>query len=812
MSSVTDSESEYRHYGLRILITLLVVVYTLTNAGRFHIIDEVSLFALTESVAQRGALDTNAIAWTQWVNSPGEVLGEFGADGQVFSKKGPAPALLAVPWHRFLQFLAQLEIEVGLVQAGLLWNGLITACTAALLWLTAGRLGYGDRIGAGLGLLFGLCTIAWPYANHFFGEPLSAFNLLLCFYALLAWRQTGRMRWMGLAGAAAGLVIVTVTAHVILVAILGLYWLEALGKRRGAGNDSSIRNSLYALLAFALPVTLCAAFLLWYNLVRFGDPLSTGYHFESGEGFTTPIGQGLWGLLISPYRGVFWHTPLFFATLFAFIPFLRRHWAEGTLIAVLSMVLISLYSTWWMWWGGFAWGPRFLVPLTPFWVLVLAPQVERLGIGKWGLTMRLQSPIPTSQSPGVTSVLFSLLALLSLVVQVSAVVVNYVNYEIELRRIFPTLEHDPLAFGPPAQRLADWRYSPVLGQWWLMRQGVTTNSDLAWLQPDGTVHWVTLLVGVAALMTLGMALGGWWGAGGSCSALPSRFIRWSLPLLAALVIAVWIGDSSRDPVYGLPDQGYRAILAEVCSEAQPGDAMITIAPYKYHIPMNWMGGRCQQSIPLFGYATDSIAHAETERVLSRLLQVYRRIWFVTDGLPANDAANTVERWLAEVAYKADDRWFAEYRLVRYATPLNMSNAQRNSLDLFLTDPDSHLVTLSAARAPGEGRPGEILPVEINYQLDAPVTVHLRWFVQLLTPEGAAVALLDTAPSQGYAAFPTLPTGEPLVEKAALQLPNTLPPGRYRLIAGLYNPDAPDPKRLSLPNGQDHVELGVVHVR
>ena len=55
--------------------------------------------AVTESVAKRASLDTNAIAWTQWVNSPGEVLGAFGPEGDVFSKKGPAPAFLAVPFY-----------------------------------------------------------------------------------------------------------------------------------------------------------------------------------------------------------------------------------------------------------------------------------------------------------------------------------------------------------------------------------------------------------------------------------------------------------------------------------------------------------------------------------------------------------------------------------------------------------------------------------------------------------------------------------------------------------------------------------------
>ena len=47
-----------------------------------------------------------------------------------------------------------------------------------------------------LGLLFGLATIAWPYANQFFGEPLSAFGLLLAFYGIMSWRRTGYTSWM----------------------------------------------------------------------------------------------------------------------------------------------------------------------------------------------------------------------------------------------------------------------------------------------------------------------------------------------------------------------------------------------------------------------------------------------------------------------------------------------------------------------------------------------------------------------------------------------------------------------------------------
>ena len=121
-----------RFSGILILVALLMTIYVLSNSGRFHIIDEVSMYAVTESLALRGEVDTNAIAWSQWVNSPGEVLGAFGPDGQVFSKKGPALSFLAVPWYWALHLFSFLNIRVGQLQATLLFNAIVTAWTAAM--------------------------------------------------------------------------------------------------------------------------------------------------------------------------------------------------------------------------------------------------------------------------------------------------------------------------------------------------------------------------------------------------------------------------------------------------------------------------------------------------------------------------------------------------------------------------------------------------------------------------------------------------------------------------------------------------------
>jgi hypothetical protein len=809
-----------RLYGATVLVALLFSVYVLTSAGKFHIVDEVSLFAVTESLALRGAVDTNAIAWTQWVNSPGEVLGAFGQDGQVYSKKGPAPAFLAVPWYLLMQAVTRLDITIGLVQGTLLWNGLITAVTAALLWFVARRLHYSDPVGITLALLYGLCTIAWPYANHFFGEPLSALSLLFCCYGLLSFRRTGQHYWLVAAGCAAGVAMTTVVAHTVLLAIFGLYLLTFFVYKRPADpagapvlaeRQTLVTRLLVAVAAFATPILIAGGLLLWYNAVRFGSPLSTGYHFGSGEGFSTPLLEGLWGLLVSPYRGVFWHTPLLLVTLVAFVPFLRRHPVEGVLLFALSFVLLSLYGRWWMWWGGFAWGPRFLVPLTPFWLLPLAAPLAAIEARFQQLS--LYSPPAIAKAFGLSGLLIGLCALLSLVVQLLAVAVNYVNYEIQLRSIFPTNWEDPLQFGPPAQRLSDWRQSPVLGQWYLLRDNFVGNNDLAWLRADGDISVLTLVIGVAAIGTLlpllVMVFKGY--QSNSAEVLPSLMMRLSMPLIPLVLVGVWLGQSATDPHYGLADSGYRAVLSEICTEAKPTDVVVTVAPFAYQVPMNWLAGACDVAPPIVGYGVTNATEPEADALLRQLLESTERIWLVTGGLPANDPENSVERWLVNAAYEADDRWFDDYRLVRYASAVRMRTATTTQLAMPLSRVAFPEVTILSVTAPEAATSNAILPVALTYQLDQPIDINLHWFVQLLSSENYAVALVDTPPTNGYRTFADLPVAETQTEHVALQLPANLPPGRYRLIAGLYDPASSTGGRLRLPNGRDFVDLQTVTV-
>ena len=89
-----------------------------------------------------------------------------------------------------------------------------------------------------------------------------------------------------------------------------------------------------------VPVLAALAVAAWYNWLRFGSPLTTGYLPE--ERFATPFFEGFYGLLLSPGKGLFWYNPLLFAAVAAWPAFYRRFRAEALLAAAVVLAAPQL--------------------------------------------------------------------------------------------------------------------------------------------------------------------------------------------------------------------------------------------------------------------------------------------------------------------------------------------------------------------------------------------------------------------------------------------------------------------------------------
>src|SRR5712691_2536561 len=135
------------------------------------------------------------------------------------------------------------------------------------------------------------------------------------------------------------------------------------------------------------PLVLSAGLWMLENLVRRKSALVTGYENDHGfqtllpysglAGFSYPIFFGVVSLLVSFGKGL-----LFFASGLV-LAFGRGLEALRTISEVLVLWflylagLVLVYGSWWAWYGGFTWGPRFLVFASLPASLLLAAQVRR---------------------------------------------------------------------------------------------------------------------------------------------------------------------------------------------------------------------------------------------------------------------------------------------------------------------------------------------------------------------------------------------------------------------------------------------------
>jgi hypothetical protein len=109
-------------------------------------------------------------------------------------------------------------------------------------------------------------------------------------------------------------------------------------------------------------------------------------------------------------------------------------------------------------------------------------------------------------------------------------------------------------------------------------------------------------------------------------------------------------------------------------------------------------------------------------------------------------------------------------------------------------------------------PGQALPVTLYWRAEAAMDINYTVFVQLLNSGGQVAAQRDLQPQAGAAPTATWLPGEILTDAYTLSLSGDLPPGDYRLIAGMYNAASGQRLPVSSPAGGDFVDLGTVIVR
>jgi hypothetical protein len=349
----------------------------------------------------------------------------------------------------------------------ILCPSLISALGCVLVYSSGRRLGYAERVSTVLSLVYGLCTMVWPYSKSLMSEATLNVAILGGVYGALSYSAGRRKGWLTLSGACLGFAAITKIVSLIVMPLIMAY---LLGSR-------DFRRTLRDLCLFFLPPFLLGLGVEgWHNAVRYGAIWPSGYDKGWGAlGFSTPLYVGLWGLLASPGKSFFLYAPVCLLGLVSARGFFQRNRKEALLFLGIATAYTLLHALWCLWAGDWAWGPRFLLVITPY--LILPAGVF---FGSWSAKSRVSK-----------TVTLGLLGL-SVWIQILGVSVHPFSF-IQARAgvVNKFVDLSPMVFTYAGVYCEDTfnqfspRFSHVAGNWWLYKHMIFNYdlwSDSPWSQ------------------------------------------------------------------------------------------------------------------------------------------------------------------------------------------------------------------------------------------------------------------------------------------------------------------------------------------
>jgi hypothetical protein len=327
------------------LFALVFVAYAyFYQAGGWN---QNSRFDLTRAIVERHTVAIDA--YQENTGDKAERAGHWYCD------KAPGLSFLAVPPYALVQALRPGAVVFGSYVATVAAVALPSALAVLALFSSARRWGASARGSAVVALAYALGTLAWPYSTLLHGHQLAA----ACGFAAFTLIAAARAPF--LAGALLGAsVAADYTAGLIVLAVLA-YAAARLRWPRAA-----------LVIAGGLPPALALAA---YHTVAFGHPLALPYDYVLQEhrhtgwfmGIAAPQPSVLRALLVGEYRGLFYSSPWLLAAVPGLVLLYRggRRAEALTCGAVFGSYLL-LNAGLVDWHGGWAVGPRYLVPALPF--------------------------------------------------------------------------------------------------------------------------------------------------------------------------------------------------------------------------------------------------------------------------------------------------------------------------------------------------------------------------------------------------------------------------------------------------------------
>ncbi len=274
-------------------------------------------------------------------------------------------------------------------------------------------------------------------------------------------------------------------------------------------------------------------------------------------------------------------------------------------------------------------------------------------------------------------------------------------------------------------------------------------------------------------------------------------------LLPALVIAIAWGAALPEAYrpQAAVDEDLRPVAEALRQEAHPGDALL--------VTYIWEEGTLRMVAPdlpltyhLGWFAQETVAHD-----VQRLFAEHPRLWVLSYKVPVQDPANTGAWWLEQHAARGFYQEHPPYSLALYLLPLP-PQASFAAPAVFEGG-----IALARFALPEAVQAGEPFAVTLEWAITRAPAPAPTVFLHLVDGQGVLWAQHDGWPHNGLTPFIGRHIGERIVDARALRVCAEAPPGEYRVLVGLYNPETGRRYRIvqGPQAGEEAVTLGTVRV-
>lgn len=519
----------------------------------------------------------------------------------------PAHPVLASLWYR----LVVPQLPVGRLQGLYLLPVLYTSLASGLLVILAVQLTYSVRTGVAAGILFGLATIAMPYAKTFYRETLVVFLVLLT-WAIFEEVLRNKIYWIRviLIGTTVFLLMLILLTKVALLFFV-LSFIVMLILRTSESDQKNLR-SIFSIVTIVLVFSILGLGWLFrlqldqeifyrFTGTFIKDTMSTFSSTDHGN-----LGRAIMASLISPWKGFFIYSPICLMIFPSLSKLREKQQIALVVVAVITLTGLALTQVlvygqgWWT----ITWSTRHLLPCIPLFIIASLPWIEEA----------------INQPRSTGGICLVMILALGIGIQMGAV-------------IFNSIEYNFLLFEKSKDVYADIMWGnlgvPLWGQWSLFLYGV---------KPDLTIWrlFQNEKSALLALIGLGLVLAGLFAA-----LWIELYKKQEMPNLSKLSLSLaliaiattgFMMFYNKDTYYDLQSPQIRNTCIELKERVTKED-IVLIKPYRSRIWFYFMNADCLQyewySLPYaIEIRDDPVARQMILRLIDEKAKSAEHVWLV----------------------------------------------------------------------------------------------------------------------------------------------------------------------------------------